>query len=113
MLESGFTPAALAHLADISSLFPEKRGVLMGLYSVLLGVGQLAGGWLGGPFVETWGFNGILYLTFILIALSVFTVLMVRRSGGDQLISPDGHGASKKSESASPDNASETVAAVK
>ncbi len=90
MLESGFTPAALAHLADISSLFPEKRGVLMGLYSVLLGVGQLAGGWLGGPFVQIWGFNGIVYLTVILLAISFYTVILVRKHGGDQIGSGGG-----------------------
>lgn len=85
MLESGFTPAALAHLADISSLFPKERGALMGLYSVLLGLGQLAGGWLGGPFSQLWGFNGMLALTFILLVVSFATIIIVRRTGGDQL----------------------------
>ena len=39
---SGFTPAALTYLADVTERFTENRGSIMGLYSVFLGVGQLA-----------------------------------------------------------------------
>ena len=39
--ESSFAPAALAYLADISEDAAKDRGLLMGLYSVFLGLGQL------------------------------------------------------------------------
>lgn len=38
-LEAGFTPTAPAYLADISQVFAQDRGLLMGLYSVMLGIG--------------------------------------------------------------------------
>jgi MFS family permease len=48
LLLSGFTPASLTHLAAISELLPDKRGAVMGLYSVIMGVGQLLGAFLSG-----------------------------------------------------------------
>ena len=41
MIASGFPPAALAYLSKIAEEHAEQRGTIMGLYSVLLGVGQL------------------------------------------------------------------------
>ena len=66
LLVSGFTPAALAHLAELSEHFPEDRGGMMGLYSVLLGIGQLLGGWVGGFFAEAWGVDGLILFTALL-----------------------------------------------
>ena len=40
---AGATPAALGLLADISERFPADRGAIMGLYSVFLAIGQIAG----------------------------------------------------------------------
>jgi MFS family permease len=83
---SGFTPAALAYLADISEEMPEQRGAVMGLYSVMLGLGQLAGSALGSPFAELWGVDGLILLTAILVTGSLLTVLGLRhyegRAGG-------------------------------
>ena len=45
---AGATPAALGLLADISEQFPTDRGAIMGLYSVFLAVGQIAGSLIGG-----------------------------------------------------------------
>ncbi|MFI5267099.1 MAG: MFS transporter, partial [Chloroflexota bacterium] len=53
--ESGFTPAALAYLADITEDFRADRGVIMGLYSIILSVGEVTGGVAGGPFAQAWG----------------------------------------------------------
>ncbi len=75
---SGFTPAALAYLADISEEMPEQRGAVMGLYSVMLGLGQLLGSALGAPFAELWAVNGLILLTAILVTCSLFTVLALR-----------------------------------
>ena len=74
MLESGFMPAALGYLADISEDYLEDRGAIMGLYSVLLGIGQLIGGGLGGPFALRWGMDGVILLTGLFGLIAVVTV---------------------------------------
>lgn len=66
MIQSGFTPAALTHLADITEDHANDRGVIMGLYSIFLGLGQLIGASIGGPFVDWQGANGIVIVTALL-----------------------------------------------
>jgi MFS family permease len=75
---SGFTPAALAYLADVSEEMPTHRGAVMGMYSVVLGLGQLAGGALGGPFADAGGVDGLILLTVLLGSAAVLTVLGLR-----------------------------------
>lgn len=75
IVESGFTPAALGYLADISERYTHDRGAIMGLYSVLLGVGQLVGGGAGGPFAQRWGMDGIILLTGLFGLVALATVL--------------------------------------
>lgn len=87
LLVSGFPPAALGYLADISEAAPAARGTVMGLYSVLLGVGHLLGGWLGGPFADTAGIDGLLALSMGLAGLAVGAVWMLRR--GDRPATAD------------------------
>ncbi len=76
VIQSGFTPAALAHLADITEDYASDRGAIMGLYSVFLGVGQVLGATIGGPFVDWQGANGVVIITAI---LGVFAGLLVLR----------------------------------
>lgn len=66
LVESGFTPAALAHLAEITQRHDASRGTALGLYSLLLGSGQLAGNLLGAPVAARWQMDGVLGLTFAL-----------------------------------------------
>lgn len=73
---SGFTPAALTYLAEISEHFPGHRGSMMGLYSVFLGVGQLLGGWLGGFFAQAWQIDGLILAT-ALLGLSANACLLI------------------------------------
>ena len=40
---AGATPAAIGLLADVTEAYPDDRGAIMGLYSVFLGLGQIAG----------------------------------------------------------------------
>lgn len=77
--ESSFAPAALAYLADISEGSAKDRGLLMGLYSVFLGVGQLLGNGLGGVFAQKWGFDGLIFLTFILAFIALLCLLRLSR----------------------------------
>lgn len=65
-LEAGFTPAALAHLSEISAVFAKDRGLIMGVYSVVLGIGYLLGNVLGGLFAAWDGFDGLGWLTITL-----------------------------------------------
>ncbi len=89
-LQSGFTPASLTHLAAISETLPGKRGAVMGLYSVLLGVGQLMGTWLGGVFVDIGGFYGLMIYSAVLGVISLASVLYMRSHNHD-LIKGGGH----------------------
>jgi MFS family permease len=77
--ESSFAPAALAYLADISEDAAKDRGLLMGLYSVFLGLGQLLGGGLGGVFAQIWGFDGLIYLTALLGFVALISLLILFR----------------------------------
>lgn len=84
-LEAGFTPTALAYLADLSQRFTHDRGRLMGLYSVMLGVGQLIGTGLGGLFAQFAYFDGLAYLTIILASTGMGAIalsLLVQRRDG-------------------------------
>ncbi len=77
--ESSFAPAALAYLADISEDAVKDRGLLMGLYSVFLGLGQLLGSGLGGIFAQYRGFDGLVYLTVLLAFVALISLLMLFR----------------------------------
>lgn len=79
LLMSGFTPAALAYLADITEDHVADRGAIMGLYSVLLGVGQFAGAALGGPFADWQAMDGLALLSGVLGALSAGAILHLKR----------------------------------
>jgi MFS family permease len=78
LLMSGFTPVALAYLADISETRLEHRGAVMGLYSVFLGVGQLAGAFLGGIFIVGYAFNGLLVASLLLALIATGAILYLR-----------------------------------
>jgi predicted MFS family arabinose efflux permease len=76
---SGFTPAALTYLADVTERYAEDRGSIMGLYSVFLGVGQLLGTTLGGYFAQWHGIDGMLLLSAIFGAVTAASLLLLRR----------------------------------
>ena len=82
-LEAGFVPAALAYLADVSEAFVGERGMLMGLYSLVLGLGYLLGNLLGGVAAQMAYFDGLAYLTIALAAVGMLSlgVLLSARRG--------------------------------
>jgi len=88
--ETGFAPAALSYLADLSEGAARDRGLLMGLYSVFLGLGQLLGNGLGGVFAQRWGFDGLVYLTALLAFVALVALLFLFRY--DRRLAP-GHAA--------------------
>ncbi|WP_126631042.1 MFS transporter [Dictyobacter alpinus] len=85
LLLSGFTPASLTHMAAISERKVGKRGAVMGLYSVVLGIGQLVGASVGGMAVDLGGFNGLMGFSVVLGILSMISVLYMRRHKHDLL----------------------------
>jgi predicted MFS family arabinose efflux permease len=83
VIMSGFTPAALTHLAAIAETLPGKRGAVMGLYSVLLGIGQLVGVFIGGLFVDWDGFSGLMIYSLVLAVISLGSVIYMRSHNHD------------------------------
>ena len=77
---AGATPAALGMLADISEEHPEDRGAIMGLYSVFLAVGQVAGSLVGGWSAEWRGVDGLLVASAILLIVALVPVRWLRGS---------------------------------
>jgi MFS family permease len=77
VIQSGFTPAALTHLADITEEHSNDRGAIMGMYSVFFGIGQFLGSAIGGPFVDWKGADGIVIVTAILGVVSLATLLLL------------------------------------
>jgi MFS family permease len=88
---SGFTPAALTHLAAISETLPGKRGAVMGLYSVLLGIGQFIGTILGGLAADIAGYNGLMIYSLILCGISAISVIYMRTHDHDLIGHGKGH----------------------
>jgi len=80
MVLSGFTPAALAHLADITEAHSADRGAIMGLYSVFLGLGQFLGTLIGGPFVDKLGANGMVLACVLLGLIAAYLLLRLRKT---------------------------------
>ena len=76
---AGATPAAIGLLADVTERYPDDRGAIMGLYSVFLGVGQIAGSLIGGTAAELRGLDGILGASVVLLVIAVVPLLPLRR----------------------------------
>jgi MFS family permease len=75
LVESGFTVVAFAHLADLTEHMDEARGAALGVYSLLLGLGQLGGSTIGAPFAAKWQMDGLLLATALLALTSLVGVL--------------------------------------
>jgi MFS family permease len=73
MVESGFTPAALAWLAGTLPV-QSGRGAAMGIYSVLLSVGAILGSLLAGVLGERYAIDGLCYGT-VLVAIAALIFL--------------------------------------
>jgi MFS family permease len=75
---SGATPAALGLLADVSEGFEQDRSAIMGLYSVLLGLGQVIGALIGGIAASWKGIDGLIVATFGLLAVGLAALMNLR-----------------------------------
>jgi MFS family permease len=83
LLLSGFTPVALTQMSALSETLPFQRGAVMGLYSVVLAIGQLLGTIVGGFCVDLGGFYGLMAFSTVMGLISLVSVLYVRRHGHD------------------------------
>lgn len=77
MVESGFTPAALALLAGAIGA-QAGRGAAMGIYSVLLSVGAIVGSLIAAVLGRRFAVDGLIYGT---LAMAVVALLFVQRLG--------------------------------
>ncbi len=75
MVESGFTPAALALLAGAIGA-QAGRGAAMGIYSVLLSIGAIGGSLLAAVLGNRFAVDGLIYGT---LAMAVLALFLVRR----------------------------------
>ena len=75
MVESGFTPAALALLAGAIGA-QAGRGAAMGIYSVLLSVGAIVGSLIAAALGRHFAVDGLIYGT---LAMAVIALLFVQR----------------------------------
>jgi MFS family permease len=79
MIESGFTPAALAWLAE-SLPVASGRGAAMGIYSVLLSIGAITGSLLAGVLAQRYVVDGLLYGTIALASAGLVFLRWVPQS---------------------------------
>ena len=75
MVESGFTPAALALLAGAIGA-QSGRGAAMGIYSVLLSIGAIVGSLIAAVLGKRFAVDGLIYGT---LAMAVIALLFVQR----------------------------------
>jgi MFS family permease len=82
MVESGFTPAALALLAGAIGA-QAGRGAAMGIYSVLLSLGAIMGSLLAAALGSSFAVDGLIYGT---LAMAVTALILVQPlDGGKRL----------------------------
>jgi len=87
MVESGFTPTALALLADVVGS-QAGRGAAMGIYSVLLSVGALIGSFIAGVLGQAFAVDGLIYGTLAMALLAMIAVESLKRLASERPAHP-------------------------
>jgi predicted MFS family arabinose efflux permease len=77
-VQGGMTPASLGLIGDLTASRDGSRGTAMGFFSLLMGLGQMLGGLIGGPFVARWQLDGLLILDAILGCLALSAMPWIR-----------------------------------
>ena len=75
---AGATPAAVGFLSDVSEGYPGRRGVIMGLYSVFLALGQIIGAVVAGVAAEWRGIDGLLIASIGLLVVALVPLGQLR-----------------------------------
>ena len=81
LIQSGFPPAALAQLANISAQ-SAGRGATMGIYTLLLSLGNIIGALLGGFFASRFAFNGLLIVTLAMAIVGLYSLSRIDENIG-------------------------------
>lgn len=82
MVESGFTPAALALLAGAVGS-QVGRGAAMGIYSVLLSVGAILGSLIAAALASRFAVDGLVYGTLAMAVIALSLVRPLERAGDE------------------------------
>ncbi|MEM7802496.1 MAG: MFS transporter [Chloroflexota bacterium] len=69
---AGFTPAALTYMADLASISRQSTGTVMGAYSMLMGMGNAIGSFIGGWLAAEMAINGLISGTLVLTGIAIF-----------------------------------------
>src|SRR5216683_7680790 len=80
MLESGFTPAALALLSNAIGA-SGGRGAAMGIYSLLLSVGAIAGSLLAAAMGSRFSIDGLIFGTLGIAVVGTISLRFLRAAG--------------------------------
>lgn len=72
-LQGAFPPAALSFLADVAGS-SQGRGSAMGIYTLLLSLGNISGALLGGQLGNAFALNGLLIGTLFLAIIGLFSL---------------------------------------
>ncbi len=86
---AGATPAAVGFLSDVSEGFPGRRGVIMGLYSVFLALGQIIGSVVAGAAAEWRGIDGLLIASGGLLAVALIPLGQLRAAEHHMPVHPE------------------------
>lgn len=89
MVESGFTPAALAWLAGTLPV-ESGRGAAMGIYSVLLSIGAILGSLLAGFLGQRYAIDGLLHGTVLVAVIALLFLHWV--PGSEPRVAKSEHG---------------------
>lgn len=76
LVQSGFTPAALSFLADIAEN-SKGRGASMGIYTLLLSLGNITGALSGGFLAQWQAFNGMLIATICFATIAILSLSLL------------------------------------
>lgn len=72
LVEAGFTPAALTYMADLAGSSQQSTGTVMGAYSMLMGMGNAIGSFIGGWLAAELAVNGLILGTLVLTGIALF-----------------------------------------
>src|SRR6185295_3676717 len=96
---AGATPAALGLLADMSEMYPDDRGAIMGLYSVFLGLGQIIGALIGGEAARIGALDGVFVTSIVSMGVALIPLAALRKYE-DRFVAPGTPGMTPGTEGA-------------
>ncbi len=78
-IQAGFTPAALSYLADVAGE-TSGRGSAMGLYTMLLSMGNIIGSLIGGYVGNLYAFNGLIAATCVFAVIGILSMFLLPKN---------------------------------